>query len=76
MRAICRFYERTDHGVKIVAEIRDNKVTGKKAASIRKILERYGFPDAPMEDVIDQFLFTSPDMGVAFIPPMDEEPKA
>ena len=76
MGAICRIYERTDHGVKVIAEIRDHKVTGRKAASIRKVLEQYGFPDAPIEDVIDQFLITSPGMGAAIVPEWDHDSRA
>ncbi len=75
MGAICRIYERTDRGVKVVAVIRDGKVTGKKAASIRKILKKYGFPNAPIEDVIDEFLITSPGWGAALVLPMDQDPE-
>ena len=68
MGSICRIYERRDHGVKVIAIIRDGKVTGPKAASIRKMLEGYGFPHAPIEDVMDEFLIASPGIGVAYVP--------
>jgi hypothetical protein len=75
MGAICRIYERSGRGLKKVAEIRDGKVTGKKAVSIRKLLKQYGFPNAPLEDVIDQLLLTGPAIGVALVGPMDQDPK-
>jgi hypothetical protein len=71
MGAICRIYERTDKGVKVIARVRDGKVTGRKAASIRKLLKQYGFPDAPLEVVIDQLLLSNPGLGVAYIPDLN-----
>ncbi len=70
---ICRIYERTEHGARIIAEIRGSTVTGRKAASIRKLLKIYGFPDAPIEDVVNELLLVSPGMGAAIIPPMNED---
>jgi len=69
MGAICRIYERSGLGVKVIAQIRDGKVTGAKAASIRKLLVQYGFPHAPLPAVIDQLLLSNPKFGVAYIPP-------
>ncbi len=68
MGTICRIYEQTDRGMKLIAQIRNGRVTGKKAGAIRKMLRQYGFPNAPLEDVIDLLLVTTPGLGVAFVP--------
>ncbi len=68
MGTICRIYERTNRGVRVIAQIRDDRVTGRKAGEIRRILKQYGFPHAPLEAVIDQLLVSGPEYGVAFIP--------
>jgi hypothetical protein len=68
MGTICRIYERTDKGMKLIAQIRNGRVTGWKARSIRKTLQQYGFPNAPLEDVIDLLLVSTPGLGVAFVP--------
>lgn len=68
MGTICRIYEQTDSGMKVIAQIRNGRVTGKKAGAIRKALRQYGFPHAPLEDVIDLLLMTTPGLGVAFVP--------
>jgi hypothetical protein len=65
---ICRIYERTDHGVHVIAQIRGGRVTGKQAGSIRKLLKQFGFPHAPLEAVIDQLLLSRPNLGAAIIP--------
>ena len=59
MAAVYRIYERTGHGARVVAEVRDGEVTGESSASIRNLLEAYGFPDVPIEEVIDRFLLAS-----------------
>ncbi len=73
MGATCRIYERTDKGVRVIVRVLDGKVTGRKAASIRKLLKQYGFPKAPLEAVIDQLLLSNPGLGVAFIPGPDHK---
>jgi hypothetical protein len=73
MGAICRIYERTGDGVRVIAQIRDGKVTGVKAAHIREVLVECGFPNAPLEDVLDQLLLSQPGLGVAYILKDDEE---
>ncbi len=59
MAAVYRIYERTGRGARVVAEVRDGEVTGESSASIRNLLEAYGFPDVPIEEVIDRFLLAS-----------------
>ncbi len=73
MGAICRIYEQTDHGVKVIAQIRDGKITGAKAASIHKLLQQYGFPGAPLEAVIDQLLLSNRKLGAALISQSEED---
>ncbi len=68
MGTICRIYEQTDRGMKVIAQIRNGRVTGRKAGAIRKALRQYGFPNVPLEDVIDMLLVTTPGLGVAFVP--------
>ncbi len=68
MALICRIYRRTDHGVKLIAHIRGKKVTGREAAAIQKLLKQYGFPHAPIEDIIDQLLLSDHSLGAAIIP--------
>ncbi len=68
MAAICRIYRRTGHGVKLVAQIRGKKVTGPEAAAIQKLLKQYGFPRAPIEDIVDQLLLADHELGAAVIP--------
>ena len=72
MGTICRIYERTGDGVKQVAEIRGRMVTGEKADFIRRSLQGYGFPDAPIEEVVNEFLLENPGWGLAFIPPEED----
>ncbi len=67
MSAICRIYERRGHGVHFIAEVRGGRVTGIKAAEIRKLLKQYGFPHAPLEAVVDQLLLANKKLGVAFV---------
>ncbi len=75
MAAVYRIYERTGHGARVVAEVRDGEVTGESSASIRNLLEAYGFPDVPIEEVIDRFLLASreasPGMGAALVLSLD-----
>ena len=73
MGAIWRIYERTDRGVRVIAQIRDGRVTGRKAASIKKLLKQHGFPSAPLEAVVDQLMLSVPDLGVAFIAAKGED---
>ena len=73
MGAICRIYEQTNHGVKVIAQIRDGKITGPKAASIRKLLQQYGFPGTPLEAVIDQLLLSNSKLGAAVISRSEED---
>lgn len=68
MAAICRIYRRTNHGVKLIAQVRGTKVTGREAAAIQKLLKQYGFPHAPIEDIIDQLLLGDHELGAAVIP--------
>jgi hypothetical protein len=68
MGAICRIYEKSNGGMKFVAEIRGDRVTGPKAGSIQRQLRRYGFPHAPLATVIDQLLMNNPNMGAAYAP--------
>ena len=74
MGTICRIYEQTDRGMKVIAQIRNGRVTGKKAGAIRKALRQYGFPHAPLEDVSDLVLMTTPGLGVAFVPTGEKIP--
>ena len=71
MYAVYRIYERTEEGMKVIAEVRAGMVTGSSAASIRKILAEYGFPYTPIEDIIDQFLLANRGMGAAIYSPID-----
>jgi hypothetical protein len=69
MGTICRIYEQNSGGgTKFVAQIRDGKVTGPKAGPIQKQLRRFGFPNAPLETVIDMLLLTEPGLTVAYAP--------
>ena len=73
MGGICRIYERTNQGVKFIAQVRGSKVTGRQAGRIRKLLKQYGFPHAPMEAIIDQLLLANPNLGAAVIPDKDKD---
>ena len=72
MAGLCRIYKRTSYGVRLIAEIRGERVRGREAAAIRKLLKQYGFPHAPIEAVIDQLLLANQDLGAAIIPDKDE----
>jgi hypothetical protein len=73
MAAICRIYEKTEHGVRLIAQIRGSRVTGWKAGAVRKMLKRYGFPHAPIEAVIDQLLLEHHTLGAAVIPDKEQD---
>ena len=68
MAGICRIYKRTSYGVRLIAEVRGGRVTGRQAGTVRKMLRQCGFPNAPIELVIDQLLLTNRDLGAAIIP--------
>ncbi len=68
MGAICRIYEKSNGGMKFIAQIRDGKVTGPKAGPIQKQLRHFGFPHAPLATVIDLLLMSNPDLGAAYAP--------
>ena len=73
MAGICRIYRRTSYGVRLIAQIRGGRVSGREAGRIRKFLKQYGYPSTPIEAVVDQLLLSDQNLGAAIIPDRNEQ---
>lgn len=67
MSGICRIYRQNGHGMKLIAEIRGGRVTGREAARVRELLKPYGFPRMSVDAMVDQLLLGDPQLAVAMI---------